>query len=135
MSILPSLSPPLPCSGSYLAFYTVFKSRLLKDLLGENIQWNSFVQGNTVPWEYLLLFPSKNKISDLSFNLKAATSLDIQLSRRRERDKFLLLFWIRKCLPMLLHSQVPTISIRSIFSPPSLYRGRKKLQSSYLKLF
>lgn len=52
MYIPSSLSPPLPCSGSYLAVYTIFKSRLLKDLLGEKVQWNGFVQGNTVPWEY-----------------------------------------------------------------------------------
>lgn len=88
MSILPSLFPPLPYSVSYLAVYAIFKSRLLKDFLGQKVQLNGFVQGNTVPWEYLLQFPSKNKISDLSFNLKAATSLDIQLSRGWEETSF-----------------------------------------------
>lgn len=46
------LFPPLPCSGSYLTVYTIFKSRLLKDLLGEKVQQNGSVQGNSVPWEY-----------------------------------------------------------------------------------
>lgn len=46
----------LPFSGSYLTVYIIFKSRLLKDPLGEKVQWNGFVQGNAVPLEYLLLF-------------------------------------------------------------------------------
>lgn len=115
---------PLPCSGSYLVVHTIFKSRLLKDLLGEKVQWNGFVQGNTVPWEYLLLFHHRMKF--LIFQPQSSHIIRHSAEQRREGDKFWLLFWVRIWLPMLLHSQVLTISIKSIFSPPSLYQGRKK---------
>lgn len=56
--------------------------------------------------------------------------------QRREGNKFWLLFWIRKWLPMLLHSQVLTISIKSIFFHHLYFtKGEKNLQSSYLMLF
>lgn len=131
MYIPSSLSPPLPCSGSHLAVYTIFKSRLLKDLLGEKVQWNDFVQGNTVPWEYC-------SITEWSFwSIFWPQSIHIirHSAEKREGDKFWLLFWVRKWLPMLLHSEVPTISIKSIFSHPHFTKGEKKPQSSYLLLF
>lgn len=98
------------------------------------MEW--FCPGKYCAMGVLTAVPSQNEISDLSFNLKAATSLGIQLSRGGKETSFGCFFGLENdyqcCYTLKCR---PSPSKVFFFTIITLPREKKNLQSSYLMLF